>query len=158
MTGSRLRSFITATADRSSVFRVAVSNVRMPRSHSTICSFPPLIMYSAEVRSSLTVFAQPRFKSTGLSSFPSAFKSSKFCILRAPTWIMSTSSNSGSCSLSVISLTIGMPHFRPASISGGRPSARMPWKLYGEVRGLNAPPRRSCAPASFISRAMPIIC
>ena len=29
-----------------------------------------------------------------------------------------------------------------------RPSRPMPWKLYGELRGLKAPPRRNCAPAA----------
>ena len=35
-----------------------------------------------------------------------------------------------------------------ASCKSSRPSARRPWKLYGLVRGLNAPPRRMLAPAA----------
>jgi len=34
----------------------------------------------------------------------------------------------------------------------------MPWKLYGLVRGLNAPPRKPTAPASFIMWAISMIC
>ena len=34
----------------------------------------------------------------------------------------------------------------------------MPWKEYGEVRGLNAPPRRIVAPASLQAFAVSITC
>ena len=34
----------------------------------------------------------------------------------------------------------------------------MPWKLYGLVRGLNAPPRSAVAPADFTARAVATIC
>ena len=33
-----------------------------------------------------------------------------------------------------------------------------PWKAYGDVRGLNAPPRRSAAPAAFTDCATERIC
>ena len=56
-------------------------------------SLPPAIMYSALIRSSSMVEDRPLFRRIGLSSLPSSFNSSKFCMFRAPTWMISTSSN-----------------------------------------------------------------
>jgi hypothetical protein len=42
-------------------------------------------MYSADRSSSSMVAEMPRFRSTGLFTFPTSFSKSKFCMLRAPT-------------------------------------------------------------------------
>ena len=39
-----------------------------------------------------------------------------------------------------------------------RPRFPRPWKAYGEVRGLNAPPRSNDAPAAFAIFAAAIVC
>ena len=39
-----------------------------------------------------------------------------------------------------------------------RPSSPSPWKLYGELRGLNAPPRSTLAPARFTAAAVACTC
>ena len=57
----------------------------MPRSQRMTCSLPPAMMYSALIKSSLSVLARPRFKRMGFLSLPSSRSRSKFCILRAPT-------------------------------------------------------------------------
>ena len=56
------------------------------------------------------------------------------------------------------SVTIASPVSSRAAARCLRPSSPMPWKLYGFVRGLNAPPRRPTAPASFIRCAISMIC
>ena len=85
---------------------------------------------------------------------PSSLSSSKFCMLRAPTWITSTSSNRSRWR-SVHDLgDNGQARFLLGlRAAGGAPPACRPWKAYGDVRGLNAPPRSSVAPAAFTSRA-----
>ena len=52
MTGRCVSDLSTGMQERSSVLRVAVSKVRMPRSQSITRSLPPAIMYSALIRSS----------------------------------------------------------------------------------------------------------
>ena len=52
-----------------------------------------------------------------------------------------------------ISVTIGRPVFFRASFKSSSPSDLRPWKAYGEVRGLNAPPRRNVAPAALTRAA-----
>ena len=47
------------------------------------------------------------------------------------------------------SVTTGMPCLWPTSRRICRPSSPRPWKLYGLVRGLKAPPRRMLAPAAL---------
>ena len=47
------------------------------------------------------------------------------------------------------SVTTGMSCLSPTSRRIFRPSSPRPWKLYGLVRGLNAPPRRMLAPAAL---------
>jgi len=108
------------------VFLVAVSNVRMPRSQRITFGFPPAMMYSALIRSSSTVFASPRLSRIGFRVMPSSFKSSKFCMLRAPTCITSTFSNSGSADTSMISVTTGSPVSRFASSKRSMPFACSP--------------------------------
>ena len=67
------------------MLRVAVSNVRMPRSHSTTFGLPSERMYSALISSSWIELLKPRLRSTGRRERPTSFSSSKFCMLRAPT-------------------------------------------------------------------------
>ena len=64
----RFDSFLTTgTAEMSSVKRVAVSNVRMPRSHRMTFGLC-IVMYSLAASHSSMVAAMPRLKSTGLSA------------------------------------------------------------------------------------------
>ncbi len=58
----------------------------------------------------------------------------------------------------IISVTIGRPVTFLAEASRSRPSALSPWKEYGDVRGLKAPPRRNLAPDFFTLRAISHIC
>ena len=118
----------TGTAERSRVLRVAVSKVRIPRSQRITLGLPPAMMYSALINSSWTVEAKPRLRSTGLVVLPSCFNSSKFCMLRAPTWMTSMSAKRSSCEMSMISLTTGIPAFLPAAIRNFSPLSRSPWK------------------------------
>ena len=73
----------------SSVKRVAVSNVLIPRSQSITCVFPSRTTYSAAISSSSIVADEPRFRSTGLFALPTSASSEKFGMLRAPIWITS---------------------------------------------------------------------
>ena len=59
MTGRCVRSRSTGTADRSSVLRVALSNVRMPRSQRITWPFPCARMYSAAASHSSIVLDGP---------------------------------------------------------------------------------------------------
>ena len=71
-------------------------------------------------------------------------------MLRAPIWNMSAyRSTSSTWRGSMTSVTTGMPSCSPAAWRIFSPSSPSPWKLYGLVRGLNAPPRRMLAPASL---------
>ena len=58
----------------SQVLRVAVSKVRMPRSHSITFGLPWATMYSADISSSLMVELRPRFSRTGRPHLPSVFQ------------------------------------------------------------------------------------
>ena len=53
----------------SSVLRVMVSKVRMPRSQRITWSLPAAMMYSALISSSSMVLASPRLRRMGLSVF-----------------------------------------------------------------------------------------
>ena len=79
----------TGTALMSSVFLVAFSKVRMPRSHSTMSRLPRCAMYSAAISHSSMVAFMPRLSITGLPTPPTACSSGKFCMLRVPTCSMS---------------------------------------------------------------------
>ena len=71
-------------------------------------------------------------------------------MLRAPTCSTSAYAATSSTSrVSITSVTTGSPVSARASARILRPSSFMPWNAYGEVRGLNAPPRRKCAPAAL---------
>ena len=89
MTGRWDSRCATGTALMSRVLRVAVSNVRMPRSHSTMLRLPRWAMYSAAISHSSMVALIPRLSSTGLAAEPTAWSSAKFCMFRVPTWSMS---------------------------------------------------------------------
>ena len=72
-TGSGLVAIAASTtAERSSVLRVAVSKVRIPRSHRITRWLPPAITYSAACKSSLIVADMPRFNRIGRSTLPSS--------------------------------------------------------------------------------------
>jgi thiamine biosynthesis protein ThiI len=79
----------TGTALMSSVFLVAFSKVRMPRSHSTMSRLPRWAMYSAAISHSSMVAFMPRLSMTGLPTPPTACSSGKFCMFLVPTWSMS---------------------------------------------------------------------
>ena len=89
MTGRWLSRCATGTALMSSVLRVAVSNVRIPRSHSTMSRLPRWAMYSAAISHSSMVALNPRLSSTGLLASPTAWSSAKFCMFLVPTCSMS---------------------------------------------------------------------
>src|SRR5690554_3643655 len=123
MMGRWLSSLTTGTALRSSVFLVAVSKVRMPRSHKTTLGLPALMMYSAAISHSSMVADRPRFSSTGLPDRPASFSSGKFCMLRAPICSMSAySATSSTSSVSITSVTTGRPVSARATASSRRPS------------------------------------
>ena len=68
-------------------------------------------MYSALIKNYSRVLASPLFNSIVFSHLPSSFKSSKFCIFLAPTWITSTSLNKSKCENKVLigeKLTVGI--------------------------------------------------
>ena len=159
ITGRLVRLLATGTAEMSSVERVAVSKVLIPRSHRMIWSLPSLAMYSAESSHSSIVLDKPRLRSTGRPHFPTSCNRSKFCMLRAPSWMMSaTSRTSSNWRMSMHSVTIGRPVSARASArmpSAGLPS---PLKAYGDVRGLYAPPRRNVAPTAAQTRAVSMVC
>ena len=116
-------------------------------------------MYSADINNSFSVFDIPRFSNTGFLILPTSLRRAKFCMLRAPIWSMSAYSATSVTSVGVMtSVTNGIPVFSRASARSFRPSSSRPWKLYGEVRGLNAPPRSTCAPAFFTTSALFRIC
>ena len=71
------------------MLRVAVSKVRMPRSHRTTSRLPRWAMYSAAISHSSIVAVMPRLSSTGLPDSPTAWSSPKLAMLRVPTWSMS---------------------------------------------------------------------
>ena len=70
-------------------------------------------------------------------------------MFRAPIWITSAASSTAStCRGSISSVTTGSPVSSRASRRIASASSPSPWKVYGDVRGLNAPPRSIVAPAS----------
>ena len=56
------------------------------------------------------------------------------------------------------SVTTGRPVSSRTSARIFRPASPRPWYAYGEVRGLNAPPRSSDAPAALAIRAAVRVC
>ena len=152
-------SFITGTALKSNVFLVAVSNVLIPLSQSITFSFPPAIIYSALISHSSIVELIPLFNNIGVCVLPTSFNKSKFCIFLAPICITSTSStNLSKYAVDINSVTIGSPVSCFAIFNNSNPSNSSPWKLYGEVLGLNAPPLKKFAPDAFTAFATSTIC
>ena len=116
-------------------------------------------MYSAAIKSSSTDADGPRLISTGFSARPTSASSTKFCMLRAPIWITSAvSSTASTWRGSISSVTIGRPVSSFASRRISSASKPMPWKEYGDVRGLKAPPRSQVAPAAATARAVSSVC
>ena len=92
----------------------------------------------------------PRLSSTGFFARPARLSSEKFCMLRAPIWITSAYFSTRSRdSLSTASVTIPNPNSSRTLARIFRPASPSPWKLYGEVRGLYAPPRNRRTPVVF---------
>ena len=80
-------------------------------------------------------------------------------MLRAPIWSTSAvSTTSSSWRGSSTSVTSGSPVSSRASARIFSASEPRPWKLYGDVRGLKAPPRSMVAPAAFTARAVSSVC
>ena len=70
-------------------------------------------------------------------------------MLRAPIWSMSACSATFSTwRVSITSVTMGSPVSARTSASMRSAVSPSPWKAYGEVRGLKAPPRSIPAPAA----------
>ena len=159
MTGRWLVACTIGTAEMSRVLRVAGSKVRMPRSHSTTSRLPRWAMYSAAISHSSTVAVIPRLSSTGLPASPTACSSPKLAMLRVPICSMSAcSATTGTSRASTTSVTIGRPVASRVSTRISRPSRPRPWKAYGEVRGLKAPPRSRVAPAARAMCAASSVC
>jgi hypothetical protein len=116
-------------------------------------------MYSAAISSSSSEADAPRLSSTGLSVLPTSASSRKFCMLRAPIWSTSAvSTTSSTWRGSTTSVVNGSPVTSRASARIARPSDPRPWKLYGDVRGLKAPPRSMVAPAAATARQLSMVC
>ncbi len=90
ITGSSVRSRSTGIAERSSVLRVAVSKVRMPRSQSTTWSLPSWSTYRAAASHSSMVADMPRLTTTGRPVRAAARSSGVLCMERAPIISAST--------------------------------------------------------------------
>ena len=109
-TGRWVRWWSSGTAVRSSVLRVLVSNVRMPRSQRMIWLLPTDAMYSAAISHSSMVAPKPRLSITGRPARPQASSSEKFCMFRVPIWRMSAYSATMSTWLgSMTSVITGRP-------------------------------------------------
>ena len=127
ITGKCVRLFSTGMALISVVLRVAVSKVRIPRSHSITRGFPPARIYSDAINSSSIVADIPRLSKIGTRVSPIARSSEKFCILRAPIWSTSTYFViTSTCATDMTSATIGIPVTSRASARYSRPSSPNP--------------------------------
>lgn len=70
----------------------------------------------------------------------------------APIWMMSTSASySSSLSTDINSTTMGNLVTSLAYFKYSRPSSFKPWKLYGEVLGLKAPPLKNLHPPFYFN-------
>ena len=84
--------------------------MRMPRSHNITRVFPPAKIYSADISNSSMVAESPRLSKTAVRVSPMARKRLKFCILRAPSWKISTYLVIISiCETAITSTTSGKP-------------------------------------------------
>ena len=80
-------------------------------------------------------------------------------MLRAPIWIRSTFSlNTSRYCGDMSSVTIGRPTSSFTAQRMSSPSSPSPWKEYGLVLGLKAPPRRRLAPDSLAAFATSSTC
>ena len=75
MIGKWLKDLTKGTILKSSVLRVAVSNVRIPRSHNITLLLPPDKIYSAASNHSSKVLLMPLFNKTGLLILLNALRS-----------------------------------------------------------------------------------
>ena len=140
ITGRCDRPCSTGTADTSSVLRVPVSKVRMPRSQSTMSRLPRCATYSAAISHSSYVAVMPRLSITGRPAEPTACSSAKFCMLRVPTCSMSAhSATSGTSAASTTSVTTGRPVSCRTSARIRRPRSPSPWNAYGRGARLVRP-------------------
>src|SRR3954469_7091090 len=79
-------------------------------------------------------------------------------MLRAPTWITSTTAaSSAACSGVVNSVTTGRPTSALASGTTSSPSEPRPGNENGDVRGFQTPARIIDAPPAFTARATVIV-
>ena len=80
-------------------------------------------------------------------------------MFRAPIWMTSaTSTTSSTWRGSISSVTIGSPVSSRASRRISSASEPRPWNVYGDVRGLKAPPRSIVPPAAATTRAASSVC
>ena len=129
MTGRCDSRCATGTAEMSRVLRVAFSNVRMPRSQSTMSRLPRCAMYSAAISHSSMVADMPRLSMTGLPAAPTAWRRGKFCMFLVPTCSMSAYFVTSSTSRwSITSVTIGSPVSSRTSARIFSPTSPRPWK------------------------------
>ena len=111
------------------MLRVAVSKVRIPRSHSTMSKFPRCAMYSAAINHSSMVALIPRLSSTGLPALPAACSNPKLAMLRVPICSMSEySATTATSAGSTTSVTIGKPVSARTSDKICSPDLPRPWK------------------------------
>ena len=98
---------------------------------------------------------RPRLSRMGLPVLAAAMSNWKFCALRAPIWMMSVySATRSACCSESNSVMTARPVSLRALASSFKPFSPRPWNSYGDVRGLNAPPRRMVAPAAFTASAV----
>ena len=160
MTGRCVSSRSTGTAVRSSVLRVDGSNVRMPRSQRITLALPADSTYSAAISHSSMVAPKPRLSSTGVRALAGRAQQREVVhvaaadldacrrIPRRPPLGWHRSSRTRSAG----------PSPRAPRRAASRPSSPRPWNAYGDVRGLYAPPRSTCAPSRLTSRAVATSC
>ena len=122
---------------------------------------PPASMYSADSSHSSIVAEMPRLSSIGLARVgrARAAASSSACCARRPAGCRAYCSISSICAISMTSVT-SLRSCRSAAraqhLAG--PLRRGPGSCTGELRGLNAPPRSTLAPARLTAAAVVSTC
>src|SRR5438477_2216806 len=150
---------IIGTVERSSVLRVYVSKVRIPRSQNIRLQLPLESTYSPASSHSSIFMESPRFNKIGFFVLAAPISNWKFCAFLAPICKMSAySATISACASDNNSVIIARPVSRRALARSLSPFSPSPWNSYGEVRGLNAPPRKTVAPASLTAFAVAISC
>jgi hypothetical protein len=153
----RQRLSRTGTAFKSRVNRVAVSKVRMPRSHSITFSLPLAMMYSAAISHSSMVVAIPRLNMAGLRVRPTSRR--EIVILGVP----GADLQDVRVAFHQIHLT-GIHHFGDNGHAGGAPRFRQkfqrffaqPLKRVGRRARLEGAAAENLDPAFLISLAVAI--